>query len=208
MSAPRLKLYTNQGSPFGRKVAVMLHETGQFAQVEIEFCLPTPVKPLDEVNQENPAGKIPALHLVDGSVVHDSRVILDYLDHHHSAVALIPREGPTRWRRLTLASLADALLDAALVIRYETAMRPEEKQWDLWLGNQAEKIARSLAYFETVADELAGAFDIAGISVACALGYLDFRQPQLGWRTAHPALAAWYAQVSERASMQLTQPPQ
>lgn len=207
MSTPPITLYSNPASPFGRKVAVMLHETGQFAQVQIQACLLTPVNPVAELNQENPAGKIPALRLADGSVVHDSRVILDYLDHQHSGEPLIPRDGPARWRRLTLASLADALMDAAVLIRYETALRPEAKHWDVWLGNQAEKIHRSLAYFEAVAGELAEGFDVAGIGAACALGYLDFRQPQLEWRAEFPALAAWYAQVSQRASMQLTRPP-
>lgn len=134
-------------------------------------------------------------------------MILDYLDHQHVGIALIPREGSARWRRLTLASLADALLDAALLIRYEQALRPAEKHWDTWLDNQQEKVERSLAYFEQEAiTELSSAFDVASISVAAALGYLDFRQPDLAWRNRYPRLANWYFEVSQRPSMQATQP--
>ena len=207
MSAPTMTLYTNTASPFARKVLVLLHETGQMDRVALQQTTLTPVNPASELNDDNPAGKIPALRLADGNVIHDSRVILDYLDHQHVGNPLIPRDGSARWRRLTLASLADALLDAALLIRYEQALRPQEKHWDVWLDNQQEKIERSLNYFEQEAiTELSSTFDVASISVAAALGYIDFRQPDLAWRNRYPRLANWYFEVSSRPSMQATQP--
>lgn len=207
MSAPTMTLYYNAASPFARKVMLVLHETGQLDRVTLQPTTLSPVAPVEELNNDNPAGKLPALRLADGNVIHDSRVILDYLDHQHVGIALIPREGSARWRRLTLASLADALLDAALLIRYEQALRPAEKHWDTWLDNQQEKVERSLAYFEQEAiTELRSAFDVASISVAAALGYLDFRQPDLAWRNRYPRLANWYFEVSQRPSMQATQP--
>lgn len=208
MSAPTMTLYFNAASPFARKVAVLLHETGQFNRVHLHPTVLTPVNPSAELNDDNPAGKLPALRLADGNVIHDSRVILDYLDHQHVGNPLIPREGSARWRRLTLASLADALLDAAVLIRYETFLRPAEKHWDLWLNSQQEKIERTLSYLEQDAiTELSSSFDVASISVAAALGYLDFRQPDLRWRSAYPRLASWYLEVSQRPSMLATQPP-
>lgn len=207
MSAPTMTLYTNPASPFARKVLILLHETGQMDRVALQQTSLTPVNPAAELIDDNPAGKIPALRLADGNVIHDSRVILDYLDHQHVGMPLIPRDGSARWRRLTLASLADALLDAALLIRYEQALRPQEKHWDVWLDNQQEKIERSLGYFEQEAiTELSSAFDVASISVAAALGYIDFRQPDLAWRNRYPRLANWYFEVSSRPSMQATQP--
>jgi len=207
MSTPTMTLYFNKASPFARKVVILLHETGQLDRVTLRETVLTPVNPVAELNDDNPAGKIPALRLADGNVIHDSRVILDYLDHQHVGNPLIPRDGSARWRRLTLASLADALLDAALLIRYEQALRPEEKHWDVWLDNQQEKIERTLNYFEQDAiTELSSTFDVAAISVASALGYIDFRQPDLAWRSRYPRLANWYFEVSERPSMQATQP--
>lgn len=207
MSAPTMTLYYNAASPFARKVLLVLHETGQLDRVALQPTVLTPIAPVAELNNDNPAGKIPALRLADGNVIHDSRVILDYLDHQHVGNPLIPREGSARWRRLTLASLADALLDAALLIRYEMALRPQEKHWAEWLDNQQEKIERTLNYFEQEAiTELSSAFDVASISVAAALGYIDFRQPDLAWRNRYPRLANWYFEVNERPSMQATQP--
>lgn len=207
MSAPSMTLYYNPASPFARKVLVLLHETGQTARVNLTPVTVTPVAPDGEVCHNNPSGKIPALCLADDNVIHDSRVILDYLDHQHVGNSLIPREGSARWRRLTLASLADAVMDASVLIRYETALRPEAKRWGQWLDGQSEKIARSLLYFEAQAvTELSASFDIASISLACALGYLDFRQPGLAWRSSYPRLANWYYEVSQRPSMLQTQP--
>ncbi|MGE6386653.1 glutathione S-transferase family protein [Pseudomonas sp. NPDC078416] len=208
MSAPSMTLYYNAASPFARKVMILLHETGQSNRVSLKAVALTPVSPDVEVCRDNPCGKIPALCLADDNVIHDSRVILEYLDQQHVGNPLIPKEGSARWRRLTLASLADALMDAALLIRYETFLRPEEKHWSEWLDAQQEKIARTLAYFEAEAvTELSAHFDVASISVACALGYLDFRQPNLGWRSSYPRLANWYYEVSQRPSMLETQPP-
>ena len=201
-----MTLYHSPASPFVRKVLVLLHETGQTERVALHSVQLTPVTPSTDVLHDNPAGKIPALRLADGTVLHDSRVILDYLDSQHVGEPLIPTGG-ARWRRLTLASLADAILDAAVLLRYETFLRPEDKRWDQWQAAQQEKIERALAYFESEClAELASRFDIAAIGLACALGYLDFRQPQLGWRERSPGLAAWYADVGQRPSMQATQP--
>ncbi len=208
MSTPSMTLFHNPASPFVRKVRVLLAETGQQDRVALHGCMPTPVNPDAQLVQDNPVGKIPALRLADGSVLHDSRVILDYFDHQHVGNPLIPRDGSARWRRLTLASLADGIMDAAVLVRYETAMRPADKHWAPWLDEQRNKIRRSLAELEQDAiAELTSHFDIASISVACALGYLDFRHPDLQWRTATPKLADWYAEVSQRPSMQQTQPP-
>ena len=208
MSAPSMTLFHNPASPFVRKVRVLLLETGQQDRVALQTCMPTPVTPDANVVQGNPVGKIPALRLADGSMLHDSRVILDYFDYQHVGNPLIPRDGSARWRRLTLASMADGIMDAAVLVRYESALRPAEKHWDQWLDEQRNKIRRTLAELEADAiAELTSHFDIAAISVACALGYLDFRHPDMQWRLDNPSLADWYAEVSQRPSMQQTQPP-
>ena len=207
MSAPSMTLFHNSLSPFVRKVMVLLHETGQQDRVALQDCVLSPVSPDPALNTDNPLGKIPALRLADGNVIHDSRVILDYLDHQHVGNPLIPRDGSARWRRLTLASTADGIMDASVMVRYEQALRAPEKHWDEWLDAQREKIRRALALLETDAiAELTSHFDIAAISVACALGYLDLRFPEMGWRDANPQLANWYFEVSQRPSMIATMP--
>ncbi|MDR9750668.1 glutathione S-transferase family protein [Pseudomonas sp. SZMC_28357] len=207
MAAPSMTLFHNTLSPFVRKIMVLLHETGQVDRVALQTSVPTPVVPDPALIEENPVGKVPALRLADGNLIHDSRVILDYLDQQHVGNPLIPKEGAARWRRLTLASMADGAMDAALLLRYELALRPADKHWDEWLDGQREKIRRTLAAFEAEAiAELTSHFDVAAISVACALGYLDLRHPDLEWRVANPQLAAWYFEVSQRPSMLATMP--
>ncbi|MCB2250374.1 glutathione S-transferase [Pseudomonas chlororaphis] len=208
MSTPSMTLFHNPASPYVRKVMVLLHETGQLDRVALQACQLTPVSPDAALNQDNPLGKIPALRLADGNVLYDSRVVFEYLDQQHVGNPMIPREGSARWRRLTLAALADGIMDASVLIRYELALRAPEKHWEQWLDGQRDKIRRALAVLEAEAiAELACHFDVAAIGVACALGYLDFRHPDLQWRTAYPRLAAWYAEVSQRPSMLATQAP-
>ena len=97
--------------------------------------------------------------------------------------------------------------DAAVVARYETFLRPEDKRWTPWVDAQQDKIRRALAHLEDEhLAELASVFDVAAIGVACALGYIDLRLPDLGWRERQPKLAAWYAEVSQRESMLKTAP--
>ncbi len=207
MSTPSMTLFHNPASPFVRKVMVLLHETGQTDRVALQLSQLSPVSPDPVLNQDNPLGKIPALRLADGNVLYDSRVILDYLDQQHVGNPLIPAEGTARWRRLTLAALADGIMDAAVMVRYEQALRAPEKHWPEWLDAQREKIRRALAVLEADAiAELTCHFDVAAISVACALGYLDLRHPDLNWRDAQPQLAAWYFEVSQRPSMLATVP--
>ncbi|MGE8408147.1 MAG: glutathione S-transferase N-terminal domain-containing protein [Pseudomonas sp.] len=207
MATPAMTLYHSPLSPFVRKVMVFLHETGQIDRVAVKTINLSPVSPDADLNRDNPVGKIPALVLDNGNVLHDSRVILEYLDLQHVGNPLIPREGSARWQRLTLASQADAIMDAAVLTRYERFLRPVEKQWDDWLLAQEEKIRRGLADLEAAhMAELASVFDVAAIGTACALGYIDLRMPDFGWREQQPKLAAWYAEVSQRESMRLTAP--
>ncbi|CAM3793857.1 putative GST-like protein YibF [Pseudomonas reidholzensis] len=202
-----MTLFHSPLSPFVRKVMVVLHETGQLGRVQLQAVNVSPVAGDDQLNRGNPIGKIPALRLEDGHVLHDSRVICEYLDTQHVGLPLIPRQGSARWRRLTLASQADAIMDAAVSTRYETFLRPADKRWDGWVEAQGEKIRRSLANLEQEhLAELISGFDIVAIGVACALGYLDLRQPDFGWRDQQPGLAAWYAEVIKRPSMVATAP--
>ena len=207
MSTPSMTLFSHVASPFGRKVLVLLHETGQQQRVTLHPVTLSPTAPDDTFNQANPLGKVPALQLADGSLIHDSRVILDYLDQQHVGNPLIPPGGSARWRRLTLASTADGIMDAAVLIRYERGLRPAQKQWQAWMTAQSDKVLRALASLEQNAmAELASHFDIAAISLACALAYLDLRLPDLDWRTPNPQLTAWYAEVGQRPSMLATRP--
>lgn len=201
-----MKLYYSPTSPYVRKVMVLLHETGQLADVDLLDASGTPMAPATELLDKNPLTKVPALELASGAVLFDSRVICAYLDDRAQG-GLYP-SGAARWQTLTLEALADGILDAALLITYEARLRPEDKRMDSWTDGQWSKIARACAAMNSRwMDHLAGPLDMGQIAVACALSYVDFRHDARGWRQGNDALAAWFRDFESRPGMIETRPP-
>ncbi|MGE8500592.1 MAG: glutathione S-transferase N-terminal domain-containing protein [Pseudomonas sp.] len=201
-----MQLISAPASPFARKVRVLASETGLLPQIELIDTAVLPVTLNERVNALNPLGKIPVLLIDDGDALFDSRVICEYLDTLHDQAPLFPTDPATRWRTLRLAALADGLMDAAILLRYEQAVRPADRQWDDWINGQLGKVRRTLLALETQAAELQGPLTIAQIAVACALGYLDFRFDSLQWRQGAPELTTFQAVFAERESMRSTTP--
>jgi glutathione S-transferase len=199
-------LHTSPASPFGRKVAVVLHETGLWPKVERRDASLTPLAPDEAVCAANPLGKIPCLELDEGGVLYDSRVICEYLDGLHDGPKLFPESGPARFEALRLQALADGMLDTAVGLRYETFLRPEALRWSDWIVAQKAKITRALDRLESECAGFARRIDIGTLTVACTLGYLDFRFAADRWREGRPKLAAWYEEISERPSLVATRP--
>lgn len=201
-----MKLFFSPASPYVRKVMVVAHETGQADRIEHLPSAAGPVQRDRTIVAKNPIGKVPTAYLDDGRVLYDSRVICEYLDAQSKGAKVFPAAGPARWDALTEQALGDGLLDAALLIRYEDNMRPEALRWDGWRGGQMEKIVSCLEVIETSAPKLGQDPTIGTITIGCALGYLDFRFPDLGWRKGRDAAAAWFETFGQRPSMAATQP--
>jgi len=200
-----MRLYHSPTTPYGRKVMVLLMETGQAGDVEVATASGTPLDPGNQPLGANPLGKIPTLELDDGTSLYDSRVICRFLDDRAKA-GLYP-DAPQLWRTLTLEATADGILEAALLIVYESRLRPEEIRFAPWVEGQWAKIARALDALEAKwQDHLAGPLDMGQIALACALSYLDFRHGARDWRSGHPGLAAWHARFATRDSMKTTEP--
>ena len=202
----KMKLYYSPGSPFARKVRIVALETRLDKKIEMVNVALSPVAPNSDVDKHNPIGKIPALS-VKGMDLFDSPVICEYLDNQHKGRKLFPRKGRDRWVALRQQAMADGLLDAALLARYEGALRPEDKRWSDWSHGQMKKINGVLGQLEAEAKSLKGKLTIGTISVACALGYLDLRFGDMGWKDKHPKLAKWFAQTSKLPSIKGTVPP-
>jgi glutathione S-transferase len=202
-----MKLWYSPASPFVRKVMVVAHEAGLAGQIEAVPVSTTAVARNADLVKFNPAGKIPALVLDDGTVLFDSSVVCAYLDSINKGKKLAPVSGVERYRMLTLESLGDAVMDAAVLARYERALRPADKQWREWEHGQLAKVRSALDDFEANRLGLIGeGVSIGAIAVACALGYLDFRFADIAWRDSHPKLATWYGKFAERPSMKATEP--
>ncbi len=201
-----MKLYHSTTSPYVRKVMVAAIELGLLDRIEMVAAKVSPIVRTAPVIADNPLGKLPTLITDDGMVLFDSRVILEYLDGLSGGGRLIPAAGPARWQALTEQALADGLLDAALLERYEIGLRPKELMWPQWRDGQHDKVEKALDRMEETAAGFAARTDIGTIATACALGYLDFRFPDLGWRGARPELSGWFAAFSARPSMAATVP--
>lgn len=199
-----MKLLFSPASPYARKVLAVAHEVGLGGRIEIVRSAAHPVERDATMRSHNPLGQIPTLLTDAGEALYDSRVICEYLDD--MAGGRMFGSGPARWRALTEQALADGLLGAALLLRYEGAVRPAELRWTGWIEGQHGKVSDALAAFERLLPDAGDRVDIGTIAIGCALGYLDFRFADLGWRATHPATASWFARFDERPSMAATRP--
>jgi glutathione S-transferase len=145
--------------------------------------------PEDALRTINPLGKIPALLLEVGTAVFDSRVIIEYLETRFGDGRIIARDPMQRIRQLTLSALAEGVNDALILIVYEGRYREPEQVSQRWLDHQYGKVRRGLEAISRQPEQYAPP-GIAALSLACALGYADWRQ-QLDWRGEFPALAGW-----------------
>lgn len=201
-----VRLFHSPASPYVRKVMVTAFERGVEDQVELLSSAAGPVKRDQNIVRHNPSGKVPSALLVNDQPLFDSRVICAYVDTLAEGKSVYPTDD-CRFTVLMLEALADSMLDACLLCRYELVMRPKELYWADWYAGQMEKIDSGLDDLESrwiaaISDE----FHAGAIAVACTLGYLDFRFADKDWRTAHPKLAAWFSSVSLRPSMEKTFP--
>lgn len=200
-----MKLYHAPASPFVRKVMVLLHEAKATERVTLVPAAGHPLEPGTMPVDRNPLGKIPALERPDGPTLYDSRVITRYLDDLLAA-RLYPA-APRLWDTLTIEATGDGMAESAVLMRYEVFVRPEPSRSPAWVEAQWTKIERAMAALEDRwMSHLAGPVDMGHIAVGCALGYVDFRHGERDWRTAHPALAAWFAAFDARPAMQATAP--
>ncbi|WP_109476126.1 glutathione S-transferase family protein [Paraburkholderia sp. C35] len=199
-----MQVYYSPFSPFVRKVLVCAAELG----IDVER-LPSSAHPVTRdqtIVAINPLGKVPTCFADDGNVLYDSRVICEYLDATAAQPRLFPANGAARWQSLREQALADGMIEAALLMRYEQVIRPDGLRYQPWFDGQHEKIVSTLAQLESWVPAFGERVDIGTISIACALSYLDLRFPDEGWRK-HAALAAWHARFCDRESMITTQHP-
>jgi glutathione S-transferase len=184
-----MKLLSNPLSPYGRKVKIAMAMKGLEDKIEI---VTIDTNPLDnpEISKANPLSKIPALIAENGTAIFDSHVICEYLDSLAPSPVLFPRGGQERWQTLVLGALADGILDAALLLVYEKRFRPEAIRHAPWQQRQQGKIDRALDHLEGNPPAWEPSPDYGHLTLACALGYLDFRH-EGKWRAGHPKLVAW-----------------
>ncbi|TMH40383.1 MAG: glutathione S-transferase [Betaproteobacteria bacterium] len=201
-----MKLLGSLASPYTRKVRVVAAE--KKIECELELVDVNPVE--NPVNARNPLGKVPTLVLDDGTALYDSRVIVDFLDARSPLGRLIPDETRDRVAVRRWEALADGVLDAGLLVRYETQRKQLERS-QAWSDKQLARMHRGM---EVMAKDLAERpwchgerYTLADIAVGCCLGWLDFRRPgDVDWHAKYPSLAQHYRKLMERAAFADTVP--
>lgn len=200
-----MKLFGSLTSPYVRKVRIVLAEK----RINCTFEVAAPWGADSEVANYNPLGKVPVLILEDGTPLYDSHVIVEYLDSISPISRLIPNSNPDRIMVKRWEALSDGISDAAATIFLERK-RPTLQQSPEWILRQQQKITRGL---EAAAQELGtkkwcngSTYTLADIALACALGYLTLRFPEIAWQTAFPNLEDLSSRLEERESFVETLP--
>ncbi|MBL8330046.1 MAG: glutathione S-transferase N-terminal domain-containing protein [Rubrivivax sp.] len=203
-----MKLIGSLTSPYVRKVRIVMAEKKLDFQLVLEDVWGN-----DEILKSNPLGKVPCLVMEGGEAIFDSRVIVEYLDTLSPVGKLIPASGRERVEVRTWEALADGLLDASILARLEATWsgRSEAQRSQLWIDRQLSRVDAALAAMSrglgTKAHCCGVYFSLADVAAGCALGYLDFRFPQIDWRSRHRNLAQLYDKISARPSFQESKPP-
>jgi glutathione S-transferase len=203
-----MKLIGNPTSPYVRKVRMVMAEK----KLDFQFLVEDPWGG-DAVLKSNPLGKVPCLVMEGGEAVFDSHVIVEYLDTLSPVGKLIPPSGRERVEVRTWEALADGLLDAAILARLEATWsgRSAEQRSQAWIDRQMSRIDSALlAMSQGLGDKpwcAGNHLTLADIAVGCALGYLDFRFPQVDWRGRHPNLQKLHDKLATRASFVDSAPP-
>jgi glutathione S-transferase len=203
-----MKLIGSLTSPYVRKVRIVMAEKKLDYQYEEEDVWGS-----DAILESNPLGKVPCLVMEGGEAVFDSRVIVEYLDARSPLARLIPESNRERTEVRTWEALADGIIDAAILARLEAnwPKRSAEQRSQAWIDRQLVKVDTSL---EAIATGLAEKpwctgihLTLADIAVGCALGYLEFRFPQIAWRARHRSLGRLADKLNARQSFIDTAPP-
>ena len=203
-----MKLIGSNTSPYVRKVRIVMTEK----KLDYNFVLEDVWSEQSRIGDANPLGKVPCLIMEGGEALFDSRVIVEYLDTLSPVGKLIPAVGRERAEVKTWEALADGVMDAALLARMEAVWnkRTDAQRSQAWIDRQLGKIEASLeAMSAGLGDKpycTGNHLSLADIAVGCALGYLDFRFPQIGWRNDHPSLVRLLDKLEQRPSFADTVP--
>jgi glutathione S-transferase len=202
-----MKLFGTPGSPYVRKVRVVLAEK----RIAYDYVIDRPSLPESRVPQFNPLGKIPVLVCDDGRAVYDSAVIVEFLDGLVAEPRLIPAAFNDRIEVRRWEALGDGVADATVAISHDLRKPEAEREPAAWYDRQRQKIERGLAVMEKDLGDRAfcygTSYTLADIAAGFALGYLDQVLPQMDWRKSSPNLTRLAARLAARESFSTTLPP-
>jgi glutathione S-transferase len=191
-----MKLLASLTSPYARKLRILGHEL----KIALELVETAPMADPAALLAANPLGKVPALLLDDGSAIIDSPVIAAFLLASVPGQKLLAGSGHAHWQALTTEALADGVLDAAIILRFNMAQGITAGPW---VERQHRAIERAMAVLNT----RVGGSGFGDICIVVACDYLTFRFPEMDWRTHNPALVELTDRLLATPAFMATQPP-
>ena len=203
-----MKLYYSPTSPFVRKVVLFADQLGLKDTLELVNTVVSPAEVNTDYQASNPMVQVPALETDDGLVISDSTAACDHIARL-AGTRLFPKDGVARDKALQTHALANGATEASVQCAYEFLKRPEEKQWQTYMDGRLAKVKGALAALDQSDGstfEVGDKLTYNQVVIACLLGYLDLRFPNINWR-AHGKLEAFYNTVKDRPDMVETAPP-
>ena len=206
----RKLIYSSAGSPFARKVRIVLHEKGLDYKDDIRPGL----RPAEELKGLNPNLALPVL-IDDDQVLFGSNLIIEYLlDRYPGDGGGSPRfadrmtRPAARWQDQKILTTIEAFADTMVNVRH---FRSEgtKAETSRYMARQEERLNSCLDWLEerTTFDGFwPGVFSIMDIAMICPLHYAETRSV-IQWRD-RPKLAAVYRRWQYRPSViATTEPP-
>jgi glutathione S-transferase len=201
-----MKLFGTPGSPYVRKVRIVLAEK----HMSYDYVIDRPSLPESRVPQFNPLGKIPVLVCDDGRAVYDSVVIVEFLDGLVAEPRLIPAAFADRIEVRRWEALGDGIADATVAISHDLREPESQRKLAAWYARQRQKIERGLEVMEKdLGDKqfcYGVSFTLADIAAGFALGYMDQVLPEMDWRKSCPKLKGLAERLAARESFATTRP--
>lgn len=198
-----MKLYSANLSNFASKCRLAIYEKN--APVEI---VPIPGGDLKspEYLKIYPMGKTPALE-VNGQIIGESEVISEYLEEKFPEKPLLPKDAEARAKARGISRFHDLYLEPPLRALFPQVSAKEK---------DTKLIEEKLAEMKTRLDQLEGmlssgpyalgnTFTLADCAVIPTCFFMNLMLPMLGapaFTDGHPKLAAWWAKVQERPTVQ------
>lgn len=186
------KLLYSPASPYSAKVRMAAALAGYDLDAVV---VDTNAEP-DLLTGNNPLGKIPVLLTDDGRAVHDSAMILQFINREKRN-SIFPTNAAKRTDAEVTEATADGLMDALLAHVYERRFRPEELVHQPWLDKQWSKATRALDHFNANPPRLSGKLNGGHLALRAALGYAALRF-EGKWERGRSKLVRWAAKFDEK----------
>ena len=204
-----MKLINARPSPFGRKVAVALHEKG----IPFETMWDEPWGSATCVAAHNPLAQLPILITDDGDELFESTYILEWIERRFPQPPLMPADDDGIMAAKRLMVVAEGIITAWISASVELNRSSPSQAW---LARQRHKVTAGTDWIAgQIGDRdfaVRGTFSQADITITANLGLLSFAYDRGGrveeehWRDRLPDLGRYVDRLEQRPSFQATRP--